>query len=42
VLAPGTEFLEKPFSIDGLLRKVRQVLGDPTGAGAGTGAGALA
>jgi len=44
VLAPGTEFLEKPFSLDGLLRKVRQVLGDPTGAGsgAGTGAGALA
>jgi PAS domain S-box-containing protein len=35
LLAPGTEFLEKPFSIDGLLRKVRQVLGDPAGAGAG-------
>ena len=35
VLAPGTEFLEKPFSLDGLLRKVRQVLGDPAGAGAG-------
>jgi two-component system, cell cycle sensor histidine kinase and response regulator CckA len=34
LLAPGTEFLEKPFSIDGLLRKVRQVLGDPAGAGA--------
>jgi two-component system cell cycle sensor histidine kinase/response regulator CckA len=34
VLAPGTEFLEKPFSLDGLLRKVRQVLGDPAGAGA--------
>ena len=31
LLAPGTEFLEKPFSIDGLLRKVRQVLGDPAG-----------
>ena len=34
VLAPGTEFLEKPFSLDGLLRTVRQVLGDPAGAGA--------
>jgi PAS domain S-box-containing protein len=34
VLAPGTEFLEKPFSLDSLLRKVRQVLGDPAGAGA--------
>ncbi|MGH7498999.1 MAG: PAS domain-containing protein [Gemmatimonadales bacterium] len=34
MLAPGTEFLEKPFSLDGLLRKVRQVLGDPAGAGA--------
>ncbi|MBA3553746.1 MAG: PAS domain-containing protein, partial [Gemmatimonadales bacterium] len=27
MLEPGTEFLEKPFSLDGLLRKVRQVLG---------------
>jgi two-component system, cell cycle sensor histidine kinase and response regulator CckA len=26
LLQPGTEFLEKPFSLDGLLRKVRQVL----------------
>ncbi len=34
MLAPGIEFLEKPFSLDGLLRKVRQVLGDPAGAGA--------
>ena len=34
VLAPGTEFLEKPFSLDGLLRTVRHVLGDPAGAGA--------
>jgi PAS domain S-box-containing protein len=29
MLEPGTEFLEKPFSLDGLLRKVRQVLGAP-------------
>ena len=34
MLAPGTEFLEKPFSLDGFLRKVRQVLGDPAGAAA--------
>jgi CheY-like chemotaxis protein len=27
MLAPGIEFLEKPFSLDRLLRKVRQVLG---------------
>nr|MBA3259003.1 PAS domain-containing protein [Gemmatimonadales bacterium] len=27
MLEPGTEFLEKPFSLDGLLRKVRQVMG---------------
>ena len=27
VLEPGTEFLEKPFSLDRLLRTVRQVLG---------------
>jgi DNA-binding NtrC family response regulator len=27
MLEPGTEFLEKPFSLDSLLRKVRQVLG---------------
>jgi two-component system cell cycle sensor histidine kinase/response regulator CckA len=27
MLEPGTEFLEKPFSLDRLLRKVRQVLG---------------
>ena len=27
LLEPGTEFLEKPFSLDHLLRKVRQVLG---------------
>ncbi|MFL5517538.1 MAG: response regulator, partial [Gemmatimonadales bacterium] len=26
LLQPGTDFLEKPFSLDGLLRKVRQVL----------------
>ncbi|MEO7985475.1 MAG: response regulator [Gemmatimonadales bacterium] len=34
MLAPGTEFLEKPFSLDSLLRKVRHVLSDPAGAGA--------
>jgi signal transduction histidine kinase/CheY-like chemotaxis protein len=27
MLEPGTEFLEKPFSLESLLRKVRQVLG---------------
>ena len=27
MLEPGIEFLEKPFSLDSLLRKVRQVLG---------------
>ena len=27
MLEPGIEFLEKPFSLEGLLRKVRQVLG---------------
>jgi PAS domain S-box-containing protein len=27
MLEPGTEFLEKPFSLDHLLRKVRQILG---------------
>ncbi len=27
MLEPGIEFLEKPFSLDHLLRKVRQVLG---------------
>jgi two-component system cell cycle sensor histidine kinase/response regulator CckA len=29
VLAPGTEFLQKPFSLDHLVRKVRQVLDSP-------------
>jgi len=29
VLAPGTEFLQKPFSLDHLVRKVRQVLAVP-------------
>jgi two-component system, cell cycle sensor histidine kinase and response regulator CckA len=30
VLAPGTAFLQKPFSLDHLVRKVRQVLDTPT------------
>ena len=30
VLSPGTEFIEKPFSPDGLAAKVRQVLADST------------
>jgi PAS domain S-box-containing protein len=29
MLEPGTEFLEKPFSLEGLLRRVRKVLGAP-------------
>jgi DNA-binding NtrC family response regulator len=29
MLEPGTEFLEKPFSLDRLLRTVRQALGRP-------------
>jgi hypothetical protein len=29
VLAPGTAFLQKPFSLDHLVRKVRQVLDAP-------------
>jgi PAS domain S-box-containing protein len=33
MLEPGTDFLEKPFSLDRLLRKVRQVLGEPVAAG---------
>jgi PAS domain S-box-containing protein len=33
MLEPGTDFLEKPFSLDRLLRKVRQVLGEPVTAG---------
>ncbi len=33
LLEPGTELLEKPFSLDRLLRSVRQALGDPEGAG---------
>ncbi|MGN6390995.1 MAG: ATP-binding protein [Gemmatimonadales bacterium] len=32
LLEPGTRFLEKPFSLDRLLRTVRQALGDPEGA----------
>jgi two-component system, cell cycle sensor histidine kinase and response regulator CckA len=32
MLEPGTEFLEKPFSLERLLRKVRQVLGPPESA----------
>ena len=31
MLEPGTEFLEKPFSLDRLLRTVRQALGGPDG-----------
>ena len=31
LLEPGMEFLEKPFSLDRLLRTVRQALGDPVG-----------
>jgi PAS domain S-box-containing protein len=31
LLEPGMEFLEKPFSLDRLLRTVRRVLGDPDG-----------
>lgn len=30
VLAPGTEFLQKPFAIDQLVRRVRKVLDSPT------------
>ncbi len=29
VLDPGTAFMEKPFSLEGLLRKIQQVLGAP-------------
>jgi CheY-like chemotaxis protein len=32
MLEPGTEFLEKPFSLDHLLRAVRHVLGPPEAA----------
>jgi PAS domain S-box-containing protein len=31
MIEPGTGFLEKPFSLDRLLRTVRQALGDPDG-----------
>jgi DNA-binding NtrC family response regulator len=30
VLAPGTEFLQKPFALDQLVRRVRKVLDAPT------------
>jgi two-component system cell cycle sensor histidine kinase/response regulator CckA len=30
VLAPGTEFLQKPFALDQLVRKVRKVLDSPS------------
>ncbi|MEO6056303.1 MAG: response regulator [Gemmatimonadales bacterium] len=33
LLEPGMRFLEKPFSLDRLLRTVRQTLGDPEGGG---------
>jgi PAS domain S-box-containing protein len=33
LLEPTTRFLEKPFSLDRLLRTVRQALGDPEGGG---------
>jgi two-component system, cell cycle sensor histidine kinase and response regulator CckA len=33
LVEPGTAFLEKPFSLDRLLRTVRRALGDPDGAG---------
>jgi hypothetical protein len=33
LLEPGTRFLEKPFSLDRLLRTVRLALGDPNGGG---------
>jgi CheY-like chemotaxis protein len=36
MLEPGIEFLEKPFSLDRLLRKVRQVLGADLSAEAAT------
>jgi DNA-binding NtrC family response regulator len=33
LVEPGTAFLEKPFSLDRLLRTVRRALDDPDGAG---------
>jgi two-component system cell cycle sensor histidine kinase/response regulator CckA len=33
LIEPGTAFLEKPFSLDRLLRTVRQALGDPDAGG---------